>query len=126
MGLGDKLKSLFGGAAKPKAKKAVKSKGYNPPSDRAAILAEAMKIHQRERGHAQGVLEDALKEMIAKPPKPSDVEAMTRLLTLRQAVLAMKQVATSDSQRGKVLEGVKGLMKAPKAGGKGSSSGTKR
>ena len=64
------------------------------------------------------MLEDALKAMIAKPPKPSDIAGMTRLLTLRQAVLAMKRVATDDSQRAKVLKGVKGLMDSGKTGAK--------
>lgn len=70
MGWADKLKGLLGGHAKPAPRKAVSSKGYNPPSDRAALLAEAMEIHQRERVHAQGVLERTLKDLIAKPPKP--------------------------------------------------------
>jgi len=104
------IKGLFGAKPKAPTKKAA-SKTYNPPSERAAILAEAMAVYHRERGKAHDVLERAFKELLANPPKPSDVEGMTRLLTLRQALLKMKDVASSDSQREKTLEGVKGLMK---------------
>jgi hypothetical protein len=108
------LKSLFGGTAKPQPKKKAVSKTYNAPSNRAELLAEAMSVHQRQRAQAQGALEAALAELKAKPPKPSDIEAMTRMLTLRQAVLKMKANIASDSQRPKVLEGVRGLMGPPR------------
>lgn len=98
-----KLTGLFGGPAKAGAKKAVKA-----PATRADILAEAMAIHKRERGQARAVLEKALKELIAKPPKPSDVAGMTRLLTLRQAVMQMRASAAADSPRPKPPTGAKG------------------
>ncbi len=107
------LKNLFGGKEPPSKKKPA-AKTYNAPSDRAAILAEAMTVHRRERAHAQGVLEDTLKSLLAKPLKTSDIAAMTRLLSLRQAILNMKGHLAGDG-RLKVLDGVRGLLGTPKA-----------
>ncbi len=92
-----RLKGLFGGKEPPKKK--TQAKASKAPADRAALLAEAMAIYHRERDNAQGVLEDALKELKAKPPKPSDVAGMTRLLTLRQALLNMKAARAGDPKR---------------------------
>jgi hypothetical protein len=75
-----------------------------------------MEIHRRGRAHAQGVLEAALQEMRKKPPRPSDLAAMTRLLSLRQAVLTMKGHMAHDLKRYQVLAGVKGLLES--AGGR--------
>lgn len=115
-GWGDRLKGLLGGKPKPAPKKAAPSKTYKPPGNRAAIIAEALAIHRRERAHTQGVLEQALKELQSKPPRPSDLAAMTRLLSLRQAVLSMKAYVGHDLKRYQVLAGVKGLMES--GGGK--------
>src|SRR3954466_14666373 len=108
-----KLGRLVGGNAKPPGKKTAPAKTYNPPSKRAELLAEALAIHQRGREQTQEVLEKALRELAAKPPRPSDTAAMTRLLTLRQAVLAMRASIASDSRRPKVLAGIKALMGPP-------------
>ena len=83
-----RLKGLLGG--KPPPKKKTAAKANKAPQDRAALVAEAMAIYHRERASAQSVLEDALKALKANPPKPSDVAGMTRLLTLRQALIDMK------------------------------------
>jgi hypothetical protein len=115
-GWGDKLKGLFGGKPKSPHKKAAPAKTYKDPSNRAAVIAEAMEIHRRGRAHAQGVLEAALQEMRKKPPRPSDLAAMTRLLSLRQAVLTMKGHMAHDLKRYQVLAGVKGLLES--AGGR--------
>ena len=101
---------LFG--SKPAPQKKPKQKTYNAPTNRAEVIAAAMAVHRRERAHAQGVLEKALQELQAKPPRPSDVAAMTRLLSLRQAVLSMKGHMAHDLKRFKVLAGVKGLMES--------------
>ena len=69
-----------------------------------------MAIYRRERVNVMGVLERALKTLQAKPPKPSDVAGMTRLLSLRQAFLNMKGHMAHDQRRLKVLEGVRGLL----------------
>ena len=126
------LKNLFGGKEPPKKNKPV-AKTYNAPSDRAAISAEAMTIYRRERAHAQGVLEDTLKSLLAKPLKTSDIAAMTRLLSLRQALLSMKGHMGGDG-RLKVLDGVRGLLgtkpesspAVKPARRQGPSQGTKR
>lgn len=108
------LKNLFGGKnASSSAKKRPAAKTYNPPSNRAALLKEAMAIQERGRAHVQAVLEKTFAELSAKPPKPSDQEAMTRLLELRRAVLAMRRAGDHEGQRAKVLAGVKGLMGGP-------------
>jgi len=104
------FKDLFGG--KPAPKKKPKPKTYNAPTNRAEVIAAAMAVHRRERAHAQGVLEKALQELKAKPPRPSDIAGMTRLLSLRQAVLSMKGHMAHDLKRFKVLAGVKGLMES--------------
>ena len=104
------LKGLFGGKPKPAPKKTVKAKTYTAPSDRAAIIAEAMAVYQKERAQARGTLEQTFRELMAKPPKPSDVEGMTRLLQLRKALLAMGEGLAGDSRRGKAAEGVRGLL----------------
>lgn len=120
-GWGARLKGLLGGGKKPAPKKTAASKTYNAPSNRAEVIAAAMAIHQRERAHAQEVLEKALKELTAKPPRPSDIAAMTRLLSLRQAVLNMKGNMAHDLKRYKVLAGVKGLLEG-KGGAKSAES----
>jgi hypothetical protein len=94
-----RLKGLLGGKAP--AKKKPQAKITKTPQDRAALLAEAMAIYHRERANAEGVLEEALKELKAKPPKPSDVAGMTRLLTLRQTLLTMKANRAGETKRPK-------------------------
>ncbi len=108
------LRNLFGGknAAGP-AKKRPAGKTYNPPSNRAALIKEALAIQEKGRAQVQAVLEKTFAELSAKPPKPSDQEAMTRLLELRRAVLAMRRAGDHDGQRAKVLAGMKGLMGRP-------------
>jgi hypothetical protein len=104
------FKDLF--SSKPAPKKKPAQKTYNAPSNRAEVIAAALAVHRRERAHAQGVLQQALQELQAKPPRPSDLVGMTRLLSLRQAVLSMKGHMAHDLKRFKVLAGVKGLMES--------------
>src|SRR5438045_983689 len=106
------LKGLFGGTPKPAPKKTTPAKTYKAPSNRAALIAEAMAIRERGRAHAQDVLEKALKELQSKPPRPSDTEGMTRLLNLRQAVLVMKGHMAHDLKRYQVLTGLRGLLES--------------
>jgi hypothetical protein len=82
------LKSLFGG--KPKAAPKKPASGTPKATDRAAVMAEVMNAHRRGRAQARKVLEDTLKDLQAKPLNPRDVEGMTRLLSLRRAILGMK------------------------------------
>ena len=81
-----------------------------PPT---ALIKEALAIQEKGRAQVQAVLEKTFAELSAKPPKPSDQEAMTRLLELRRAVLAMRRAGDHDGQRAKVLAGMKGLMGRP-------------
>ena len=104
------LKGLFGGKPAPAPKKSAKAKTYNPPSDRAALIAEAMAVYQKERANARGTLVQTFRELMAKPPKPSDIEGMTRLLQLRKAILALSDGLAGDSRRTKAAAGVRGLL----------------
>jgi hypothetical protein len=106
------LKDLFGGRAKPAAKKAAPQKTYKAPTNRAALIAEALAVRDRARAQTQGMLEQTLKDLLKKPPRPSDVEGMTRLLTLRQAILTLKGHMAHDLKRYQVLAGVKTLLES--------------
>ncbi len=109
MAWSDKLKGLFGVTPKPAAKKRGPAKTYNPSTNRAEIIKEAMAVYSRERANVRGVLEQALKELQAKPPRPSDVEGMARFLSLRQAVARMKGAIGHDLKRFLVLANVRAL-----------------
>ncbi len=104
------LKGLFGGKPKVASKKATPAKTYNPASNRAALLKEAMAIYQKERTQARDTLEKTLRELMANPPKPSDIEGMTRLLQLKRAILAMGAGLEGDSRRAKASAGLRGLL----------------
>ena len=106
------FKGLLGGGKKPAAKKTPAAKTAS--GNRAALIAEALAIRERARAHAQDVLEKTFQELQANPPRPNDVTAMTRLLSLRQAVLNMRASTAQDPKRG----GGKGLLESP---GKGKS-----
>ena len=107
-GWGARLKGLLGGktsspSKKPAPQTAAPQKTSKSSGNRAALIAEAMEIRGRARVHAQDVLEKTFRELRANPPKPSDVAGMTRLLTLRQAVLALKANKSQDPPRTKGL-----------------------
>ena len=105
-GWGARLKGLLGGKAPSPPKKlapqkAALQKTSKSSGNRAALIAEALEIRGRARVHAQEVLEKTFRELRTNPPKPSDVEGMTRLLNLRQAVLALKTNKSQDQQPAK-------------------------
>ena len=108
------FKGLLGGGKKPAAKKTPAAK--TAPNTRAALIAEALEIRAQARAHAQDVLEKTFQELQANPPPPSDVAAMTRLLSLRQAVLNMRSGVAQDPKRGKALAQGKGLLESPGKG----------
>jgi hypothetical protein len=114
------LKGLFGGKPEPKKKAppGKTAKTYNAPTNRAEVIAAAMAVHRRERAHAQEVLQKALHDLQAKPPRPTDLAGMTRLLSLRQAVLSLKGHMAHDLKRYQVLAGVKQLMESAKPAAK--------
>jgi hypothetical protein len=107
------LKDLFGRKSAPPSKKRSGAQTSTSPSNRAEILKEAMAIQQKGRAQIQAVLEKALAEGTAKPPRPSDLAGMTRLLELRRAVLAMRGVADHEGQRDRV-RGLKGARTKPR------------
>ena len=75
----------------------------------AAALAEALNVHRRSRAQAQSALEQTFKDLQAKPLNPRDVEGMTRLLSLRKAILSMKGEAGQKSAH--VLDDLKATVK---------------
>ena len=101
------FKGLLGGKSKPAPKKAVPAK--SKPADHAAALAEALNVHRRSRAQAQSALEQTFKDLQAKPLNPRDVEGMTRLLSLRKAILSMKGEAGQKSAH--VLDDLKATVK---------------
>lgn len=109
------MRGLLGGQGKTAQQKrpisrANPGKTNNAPSNRAEILAAAMAVHRRERTQALEILERTFKDLKSKPPKPSDLAGMTRLLSLRRAVLSIKGHMAHDLKRYKVLAGLKGLI----------------
>ncbi len=106
------LRALFG-APKPKKKKAAgpKHKTVLPPTERAALLKEAMAAHRVGRTHVRDVLESQLDALRAKVPNPSrDPDAMAKMLTLTQADGAIKRLMTHDLKRFLVLVGIRQLL----------------
>lgn len=112
------LRGLFGGS-KPKKparegaqrKGPTKQKTVLPPSERAALLKEALAAHRAGRSHVREVLEHQLDELRAKVPNPSrDPEATARVLTLTHANGALKKLMTHDLKRFLVLVGIRQLL----------------
>ncbi len=104
------LRTLFGGKPKPKAKRPAR-KTVLPPSERAALLKDAMAAHRKGRSHVRDVLERQLDELRAKVPRPGkDPEATARMLTLHQADGALKRLMTHDLKRFLVLVGIRELL----------------
>lgn len=105
------LRSLFG-AQKPKASAPrPKHKTVLPPSERAALLKQALSAHRAGRAHVHDVLEAQLAELRAKIPKPGrDPAATERLLALHQAHGAVKKLMTHDLKRFLMLVGIRELL----------------
>jgi hypothetical protein len=106
------LRALFG-APKPQKKTGSrpKQKTVLPPTERAALLKEALAAHRAGRTHVRDVLEEQLKALRAKVPNPSrDPAAMEKLLTLSHADSALKKLMTHDLKRFLVLVGIRELL----------------
>lgn len=108
------LKKLFG--APPPRKPATHKSNRRPPAktyragknDRAAVIAEAMKVYREQRAQAHGMLEKAVADFRAKPPSPlHDREGLERLLALRQAQLDLGRLFAHDLKRFLVLVGIR-------------------
>jgi hypothetical protein len=105
------LRALFG-APKPQKKAArPKQKTVLPPTERAALLKQALAAHRAGRTHVRDVLESQLDALRAKVPDPSrDPDAVAKLLTLTQADGALKKLMTHDLKRFLVLVGIRQLL----------------
>jgi len=87
----DKLKGLLGQKPAPRKRVPAKTKpAKSSPAARAALIKEAMAARAQGRAQTQAVLEKAMKDLKANPPKPSDREGIMRLLAVRRAALRLK------------------------------------
>ncbi len=108
------LRSLFGVPKPPKRVARPKQKTVLPPSERAALLKEALAAHRVGRAHVRDSLEKQLNELRAKVPSPArDPDSTTRLLTLHQADGALKRLMTHDLKRFLVLVGIRQMLDEP-------------
>ncbi|MGE3333053.1 MAG: hypothetical protein AB7I36_05375 [Rhodospirillaceae bacterium] len=104
------LRSLFGEKPKPKAAKP-RQKTVLAPSERAALLKEALAAHRAGRSHVRDALERQLDEYRAKIPRPGrDPEGTERMLSLQQAEGALKRLMGHDLKRFLVLVGIRELL----------------
>lgn len=114
------LRALFGApkpkkpareGAQPNKSARAKHKTVLPPTERAALLKDALSAHRAGRTHMRDVLERELNELRAKVPNPNrDPENMQRLLSLHQADGALKRLMTHDLKRFLVLVGIRQLL----------------
>lgn len=119
------LRSLFGEKPKPKAVKP-KQKTVLAPSERAALLKEALAAHRAGRSHVRDALERRLDEYRAKIPRPGrDPEATERMLSLQQADGALKRLMGHDLKRFLVLVGIRELLDEQAAAPKSTRALTK-
>lgn len=118
MSLGDRLKSLLGGApakaktAPPKTSPSAPSRAKTAlaPSRRAEMIAWAVQIHRAKAPMARGMLDHALKEFRAKPPNPGDLDALARLLKIHRAETELRRLMNHRDWRYLILSGVRSLM----------------
>lgn len=124
--MGGWLRSLFGEKPKPKVAKP-KQKTVLPPSERAALLKEALAAHRAGRSHVRDALERQLDEYRAKIPRPGrDPAATERMLSLQQADGALKRLMGHDLKRFLVLVGIRELLDEQAAAPKSTRALTKR
>lgn len=104
------LRSLFGEKPKPKAARP-KQKTVLAPSERAALLKDALAAHRAGRSHVRDALERRLDEFRAKIPRPGrDPDATQRMLSLQQADGSLKRLMGHDLKRFLVLVGIRELL----------------
>src|SRR5687767_3626188 len=111
MSLWSGLRTLFGASKPKKALARPQQKTVLAPSERAALLKQALGAHRAGRSHVRDMLERQLNELRAKVPKPGrDPEATERLLTLHHADGALKRLMSHDLKRFLVLVGIRELL----------------
>jgi hypothetical protein len=113
MALGDRLKALLAGkpAARPAtAPKPPPARTALAPSRRAEMIEWAVQLHRAKAPMARGVLDTALKQFRAKPPKPGDLDALARLLRIHRAETDLRRLMNHRDWRYLVLSAVRSLM----------------
>ncbi len=115
MGWRDSLNGLLG--KKPKAaprKPAAKGPPAVKDSDRAKLIAEALKVHRTQGAMVRDVLASAVGELQAGGVKTlRDPHALERLMSLIQAQRTMKRLMSGDLRRHVMLNGVRELRDGP-------------
>jgi hypothetical protein len=95
-------------AAPPKPKPAHKS--LLPPSQRAALIAEAMDLYRRIAPGMRGVVDEVLAQLKTKPPNPNDEDSMRRLLGIHQAHRDLRRLMNHRDRRYLVLARLRELL----------------
>jgi hypothetical protein len=95
----DKLKGLLGQEPPTRQRGALPAK--KPPAAksaaaRAVLIKRAMALREQGRAQAEAVLDQAMRDLKANPPKPSDREGIMRLLAVRRAALRLKGQGDAD------------------------------
>ena len=108
------LGRLLGTSAKPAARPtaASKSKGGVADSARAAIIAEARRIHRAQSANVRATLVKAIDELQrggAKNPARSR-RLLTRLMELIHAQQTMQELTANDMKRYLLLTGIRESM----------------
>jgi hypothetical protein len=100
------------GAAPPAKPKAPPPKqvGVLPPTDREALVKNAMDLYRANRAQTSGVIDQALKQLKDQPINLHDVDSMTRLLGIRKAFLDMRRLMNHRERRYLVLAGLRELL----------------
>ncbi len=98
-------------AAPPKPKAAPpKQVGVLPPTDRDALVKNAMDLYRANRAQMAGVIDQALKQLKDQPINLHDVDSMTRLLGIRKAYLDLRRLMNHRERRYLVLAGLRELL----------------
>ncbi len=108
-GFGDQLRKWFGSKPSQKSAPRKSTKTHaSSKSDRAALIADAMKIYRTQRAQGRGVLEKVLMDARVKPPAALfDRKGLERVLALRRAQLDLGQLFSHDLKRFLVLVGIR-------------------
>jgi len=121
------LRALFGAPMAKNKPQRPKHKTVLAPTERAALLKEALTAHRVGRTHVRDVLEDRLATLRAKIPNPNrDPDALAKMLTLTQADNTLKKLMTHDLKRFLVLVGIRQLLGEKQKPSGGPRSVTKR
>jgi|GEM_PF-2389877 len=108
------FKKTILGALGVKAKAAPKPKSQHksllPPSQRAALITEAMALYRSNAPGVRGVVDEVLAQLKEKPPNPNDVDSMRRLLGVHQAHRDLRKLMNHRDRRYLILAGLRDLL----------------